>query len=214
MSNRNELLENNPIIPLVQADDPDTAVATSRALLAGGLQVVEVVFRTDRALECLQAVAEQVPEAVAGAGTVLTPEQAEAALQNGAKFIVCPGLDDEIVAVARDHGVPVYPGIMTPTELQHALNLGLDTVKFFPASIAGGIPALKALSSVFRTMRFMPTGGVSLSNLAEFLAVPAVIACGGSWLTPKDIIDAGEFDKITGLAADALRVARAAKRIQ
>jgi len=157
MSNKNELLENNPIIPLVQA---------------------------------------------------------EAALQHGAKFVVCPGLDDDIVAVAREHGVPVYPGIMTPTELQRALNLGLDTVKFFPASIAGGIPALKTLSSVFRTMRFMPTGGVSLSNLAEFLAVPAVIACGGSWLTPKDAIDAGEFDKITSLAADALRVARKAKGIQ
>ena len=139
--NINELLTNNPVVPLVQADDPAIAVATSRALAAGGLQVAEVVFRTDRALECLQAVADDVPEMIAGAGTVLSAEQARAAIDNGARFIVSPGLDDGVVAVAKDHGVPVYPGTMTPSEVQHAFNLGLDTVKFFPASIAGGVPA-------------------------------------------------------------------------
>ena len=148
---------------------------------------------------------------IAGAGTVLSAKQAEAALANGAKFIVSPGLDDGVVAVAKEHSVPVYPGIMTPSELQHAFNLGLDTVKFFPASIAGGIPALKALSSVFRTMRFMPTGGVSPGNLADFLAVPAVLACGGSWLTPKDAIDAGNYQAITDLAAAALEIANKAR---
>lgn len=211
MSQINKLLETSPVVPLVQADDPRIAVETSRALAAGGLTVVEVVFRTDRALECLQAVAEEVPEMIAGAGTVLSAKQAEAALANGAKFIVSPGLDDGVVAVAKEHSVPVYPGIMTPSELQHAFNLGLDTVKFFPASIAGGIPALKALSSVFRTMRFMPTGGVSPGNLADFLAVPAVLACGGSWLTPKDAIDAGNYQAITDLAAAALEIAKKAR---
>jgi len=207
----NKLLEKSPVVPLVQADDPRIAVETSRALAAGGLTVVEVVFRTDRALECLQAVADEVPEMIAGAGTVLSVAQAEAAIASGAKFIVSPGLDDDVVAVAKAHAVPVYPGIMTPSELQHAFNLGLDTVKFFPASIAGGIPAIKALSSVFRTMRFMPTGGVSPGNLADFLAVPAVLACGGSWLTPKDAIDAGNYDEIAKLAAEALAIAKQAR---
>lgn len=211
MPNINELLAKSMVVPLVQADDPTIAVEISRALAAGGLSVVEVVFRTDRALECLRAVADQVPEMIAGAGTVLTAAQAEAALANGAKFIVSPGLDDAVVAVARKHGVPIYPGIVTPSELQHAYNLGLDTVKFFPASIAGGIPALKALSSVFRTMRFMPTGGVSPDNLTDFLAVPAVLACGGSWLTPKDAIDAGNYEVITKLAAAALSIAKKAR---
>ncbi|MGB5448771.1 MAG: bifunctional 4-hydroxy-2-oxoglutarate aldolase/2-dehydro-3-deoxy-phosphogluconate aldolase [Woeseiaceae bacterium] len=209
--NITELLSNDPVVPLVQADDPTIAVKTSRALAAGGLKVAEVVFRTDRALECLQAVADDVPEMIAGAGTVLSAEQANAALDHGAKFIVSPGLDDGVVGVAKERGVPVYPGTMTPSEVQHAFNLGLDTVKFFPASIAGGVPALKALASVFRTMKFMPTGGVSPGNLADFLAVPAVLACGGSWLTPADKIAAGDYEAITKLAAEAVAIARKAR---
>ena len=211
MADNRKILADSPVVPLVQADDPDTAIATSRALSAGGLHVVEVVLRTDRALECLQAIATDVPGVIAGAGTVLTTAQAEAALQSGAKFIVCPGLDDRIVAMARERGVPVYPGIMTPTELQRAFNLGLDIVKFFPASIAGGIPALRALSSVFRDVSFMPTGGVSAANLADFLAIPAVVACGGSWLTPADAIADGNFGKVTELAAEAVTIARQAR---
>jgi 2-dehydro-3-deoxyphosphogluconate aldolase/(4S)-4-hydroxy-2-oxoglutarate aldolase len=209
--NISESFAANPVVPLVQADDPAVAVATSRALAAGGLQVAEVVLRTDRALECLQAVADEVPEMIAGAGTVLSAEQASAALASGAKFIVSPGLDDGVVAVAREHDVPVYPGTMTPSEVQRACNLGLDTVKFFPASIAGGVPALKVLASVFRAMKFMPTGGVSPGNLGEYLAVPAVLACGGSWLTPGDAIAAGNFDRITELAAQAVNIARQAR---
>ena len=204
-------LESAPVVPLVQADDPAIAVKTSRALAAGGLSVVEVVFRTDRALECLKAVAAEVPEMIAGAGTVLSASQAEAAFDAGAHFIVSPGLDDGVVAIAKEHGAPVYPGIFTPGELQHAHNLGLDVVKFFPASIAGGIPAIKALSSVFRTMRFMPTGGISPGNLADYLSVPAVLACGGSWLTPADAIASDNYDKITTLAEEALQIAAQAK---
>lgn len=207
----NNTLQAVPVVPLVQSDDPATAVLVSRALAAGGLTVAEVVFRTDRALECLQAVAEEVPEMIAGAGTVLTAEQANAAVDAGAKFIVSPGLDDGVVATAKARGVPVYPGIVTPSEVQHAHNLGLDVVKFFPASIAGGVPALKALSSVFRHMRFMPTGGVSPGNLAEFLAVPAVLACGGSWLTPADAIAKGDYDQISTLAREAVEIARQAR---
>jgi len=148
----NEILASRPVVPLIQADDPAVAVKTSQALASGGLKVVEVVFRTERALECLQAVAEQVPDVVAGAGTVLSADQANAAVDNGAKFIVSPGLDDGVVGVALERGVPVYPGTITPGEVQRAFNLGLDTVKFFPASLAGGVPMLKALGSVFRNM--------------------------------------------------------------
>ena len=199
------------VVPLVQADDPAIAVNISRALAAGGLGVAEVVLRTERALDCLRSVAEEVPEMIAGAGTVLSARQAEAAVDAGAQFIVSPGLDDGVVAVAKDRGVPVYPGIVTPGELQHAYNLGLEVVKFFPASIAGGVPALKALSSVFRTMRFMPTGGISPGNLADYLAVPAVLACGGSWLTPADAIASGDYGKLTTLAREALKIAAQAR---
>jgi len=207
----NKTLEAVPVVPLVQSDDPAVAVQVSRALAAGGLTVAEVVFRTDRALECLKAVADGVPEMIAGAGTVLSVDQARAAIAAGAQFIVSPGLDDGVVAVAKEQGVPVYPGIVSPSELQHAYNLGLNTVKFFPASIAGGVPAIKALASVFRTMRFMPTGGVSPGNLAEFLAVPAVLACGGSWLTPADAVASGNYEEITKLAQEAVQIATQAR---
>jgi len=205
-----QVLESIPVVPLVKAEDPATAIAISRALAAGGLTVVEVVFRTERALECLAAVADEVPEMIAGAGTVLTARQAEQALASGARFIVSPGLDESVVGVARTHDVPVFPGIATASELQKAYNLGLEVVKFFPASIAGGIPAIQALSSVFRTMKFMPTGGVSAKNLAEFLAVPAVLACGGSWLTPDDAVARGDWATISRLAAEAVAIARGA----
>lgn len=210
----NNTLQAVPVVPLVQSDDPATAVQISRALAAGGLTVAEVVLRTDRALECLKAVAEEVPEMTAGAGTVLNAEQADAAVDAGAKFIVSPGLDDGVIATAKARGVPVYPGILTPTELQHAHNVGLDVVKFFPASIAGGVPALKALSSVFRHMRFMPTGGVSPGNLADFLAIPAVLACGGSWLTPAAAIADGDYEQITALAKEAVELATQARGAQ
>lgn len=209
--NISKVLESVPVVPLVQADDPAVAIDVSRALAAGGLTVAEVVFRTDRALDCLRAVADDVPEMIAGAGTVLSAEQAQQAIDHGAKFVVSPGLDDGVVRTCQDAGVPVYPGTYTPSDIQHAFNLGLDVVKFFPASIAGGIPALKAVAGVFRTMRFMPTGGVSAANLAEFLAVPSVLACGGSWLTPADAVAAGDFQKITALAEEAIAIARSVR---
>jgi 2-dehydro-3-deoxyphosphogluconate aldolase/(4S)-4-hydroxy-2-oxoglutarate aldolase len=195
----------------VQADDPGLAIEISRALVGGGLKVVEVVFRTDRALDCLREVAAQIPGVIVGAGTVLSAAQAESALDNGAKFLVSPGLDDDVVRIATERAVPLYPGTMTATEIQHAYNLGLRTVKFFPASIAGGVPALKAFSSVFRSMRFMPTGGVSVQNLSDYLSVPAVLACGGSWLTPADAVEARNFDVIRKLAEDAVRIAQKAR---
>ncbi len=207
----NTIFQTIPVVPLIQADNPEIAVRISIALAAGGLTVAEVVLRTDRALDCLAAVADRVPQMVAGAGTVLNAAQVESAVAAGARFIVSPGLDEGVVAASKNRGVPVYPGVVTPSEVQRAFNLGLDVVKFFPATISGGIPALKALSSVFRKMRFMPTGGISPGNLAEFLALPSVLACGGSWLTPADAIATGEYDQITKLAKEAVAIATQAR---
>jgi 2-dehydro-3-deoxyphosphogluconate aldolase/(4S)-4-hydroxy-2-oxoglutarate aldolase len=204
-------LTNAPVVPLVQSEHPDEALHITNALSAGGLGVIEVVLRTEAAVECLRHVAANASDAVVGAGTVLTAEQAEAVVAAGAQFIVSPGLDDGVVAVAKAHGLPVYPGCATPSEVQHAWNLGLRAVKFFPASLVGGVPMLKALGSVFRGMRFMPTGGVSAKNLGEFLAVPAVLACGGSWLTPAEDIKAGNFAAVTALAQEALTIAKQAR---
>lgn len=203
-------LENKRVVPLVQSDDPKTALKISEALLEGGLDVLEVVLRTDAALDCLEAIAKEFPDAHVGAGTVLSADQSKDVIQRGASFIVSPGLDPASVAVANDAGLPILPGISTATELQQAWNLGLRTVKLFPASLVGGPKMAKALSSVFRDVRFMPTGGVSPANLHEYLAVPAVLACGGSWLTPADAIAAGDFAKITELAKDAIKIAQSA----
>lgn len=201
------VLLQTPVVPLVKAEDPATAIEISRALAAGGLPVVEVLFRTDRALECLKAVASDVPEVIAGAGTVLTAEQARQALDSGAKFIVSPGLDDDVVRVSVDGDAAVFPGVATAGEFQHAHKLGLDIVKFFPASIAGGVAAIKAFAGVFRHMRIMPTGGISAANLADYLSLPSVLACGGSWLTPDDAVAGGDFDTITRLAEEATAIA-------
>ncbi len=209
--NLEKLLIAAPVVPLVQAEDPDVAVSISQALASGGLKVIEVVLRTERALDCLREVASQVADVIVGAGTVLTAAQAEQALDNGAKFLVSPGLEDGVVRVARERDVPVYPGTVTASEIQRAYNLGLRTVKFFPASIAGGVPALKAFAGVFREMRFMPTGGVSAENLADYLGVPAVLACGGSWLTPAKSIEARDFEAISKLASDAVNIAKSVR---
>ncbi len=207
MSDLNSRLAKAPIVPLVQADDPEVAIATTRALAAGGLTVIEVVLRTPAAMECLHAICELDDDIVVGAGTVLSGAQASAVLEKGAQFIVSPGLDESIVGVAQDNGVAVFPGVMTPSEAMQARNLGVRVVKLFPASIAGGIPALKALGSVFGDLQFMPTGGVSAGNLANFLALKSVLACGGSWLTPAAEIAAGNYDEVTRLAHEAVAIA-------
>jgi len=200
-------LKAKKVVPLVQSDDPKTALKVSEALLEGGLDVLEVVLRTDAAFDCLEAIAKEFPHAHVGAGTVLSADQSKEVIRRGATFIVSPGLDPASVDVAKDAGIPILPGISTATELQSAWNMGLRTVKLFPASVVGGPKMLKALSSVFKDVEFMPTGGVNPNNLKEHLAIPAVLACGGSWLTPKDAIEAGNFGTITQLAKDAIAIA-------
>ncbi len=206
-----ERLGNAPIVPLVQADDPATAVATAEALHKGGLSVIEVVMRTPAALDCMREIIQSVPQVIVGAGTVLSAGQTREVLDVGAAFVVSPGLDQGVVSIAQAAGVPVYPGIATPSECQRAHNLGLDAVKFFPATLNGGVAMLKALGSVFRTIRFMPTGGISANNLAEYLALPSVLACGGSWLTPASEVAAGNFAAVTRLAEEALSIAAHAR---
>lgn len=203
-----ELLEHTPLVPLIQADDPEVALKTVKALQAGGLNVVEVVLRTEGAMKCLEAIARDAPGAVVGAGTVLTLEQAKAVVTRGAQFVVSPGLEEEIVAFCQSRSIDVLPGTVTATEVQRAWNLGLRVVKFFPAGLSGGPSMLWALSSVFRGMRFMPTGGVNADNLGQYMEVPAVLACGGSWMTPADEIHAGNYEAITQHARAALATAR------
>lgn len=196
-----------PIVPLIGDDDAARAVKTARALSEGGLRVVEVVLRSPGAQKGMEAILSETKGMLIGAGTVLTLEQAKSVIASGAQFIVCPGLVDEIVEYCIAEGVPIYPGTMTAGEVQRAYAMGLRTVKFFPASLAGGVPMLKAFSSVFGEMRFMPTGGVSASNLSDFLALPSVIACGGSWLTPVDALESEDYARITALAEEAVRIA-------
>ena len=196
-----------PVVPLIQADDSDVAIATAKALVAGRLTVLEVVLRTKAALCCLRDVSTAVPDAIVGAGTVLSEAQAHASIEAGAAFLVSPGLDPNVVAAAKSAGIDAIPGVATATEAQAGYNLGLPVLKFFPAGQAGGVPMLRALAAVFRDMRFMPTGGVSAENLADYLAVDAVIACGGSWLTPKSAIADGDFETVTRLAAEACAIA-------
>ena len=205
-------LSATPVVPLVGEEDTDTALRTAEALGAGGLSVIEVVMRSPGAQKGMEAIIQGTDGMIVGAGTVLTLDQCKSVLDSGAQFIVCPGLVDEIVEHCLTLSVPIYPGTMTAGEIQRAYALGLREVKFFPAGLAGGVPMLKAFSSVFREMRFMPTGGVSAANLADFLALPSVLACGGSWLTPKDAISAGDFGKISDLAKEAVSIAAAARQ--
>ena len=204
-------LESAPVVPLVVPDDPETAIKTTQALVAGGLTVIEVVLRTPEAVECLSEVVSAVPDAIVGAGTVLSERQAAEVVFAGAQFIVSPGLYAPVVEFAQSARLPIFPGVATASEAQNAWNMGLRSLKFFPASLAGGPAMLKAIGSVFKDVKFMPTGGVSAGNLAEYLALPNVLACGGSWLTPKSAIAEGNYQIITDLAAQAVAIARKAR---
>ncbi|MEM6267176.1 MAG: bifunctional 4-hydroxy-2-oxoglutarate aldolase/2-dehydro-3-deoxy-phosphogluconate aldolase [Pseudomonadota bacterium] len=205
-------LQTAPIVPLIDPADPVSAVQTAQALAAGGVTVIEVVMRSPAAQAGMEAVVAETSEVMVGAGTVLTLEQARSVHASGAQFIVSPGLVDDIALYCMAEGIPCLPGTMTPSEMQRAHALGLRTVKFFPAGLAGGTSLLKAVSGVFRELRFMPTGGVSAENLADYLALPNVLACGGSWLTPKEAIAAKDYALITALAREALMLAHETQR--
>ena len=196
-------ISESQIVPVVVLENAEDAVPAARALLAGGITVMEITFRTAAAADSIKAVAEEVPGMLVGAGTVITLEQCKKAVECGAKFIVSPGYDEEVVSWCCDNGVAVTPGCVTPPEIMMALKHNLKVLKFFPANVYGGLGALKALSGPFGGVKFIPTGGVSAANIAEFIASPSVFAVGGSWICPKKDISEHNFDKITALCKES-----------
>lgn len=190
------------VVPVVVLDDVKDVVATAKALLAGGVDVMEITFRT-AAADSIKAVAENCPDMLVGAGTVITLDQCKQAVECGAKFIVSPGFDEEVVRWCVERSVPITPGCVTPSEIMAAMKLGLTVVKFFPAGVYGGLSAMKALSGPFGGIKFIPTGGVNSHNIGEFIAAPFIHAVGGSWVCPKADIAAGNFEKITTLCKQA-----------
>ncbi len=194
------------IVPVVVLENAEDAVATAKAMLQGGVDVMEITFRTAAAPESIRRVAAEVPDMLVGAGTVVTLDQCKQAVECGAKFIVSPGYDEEVVSWCCDNGIPMTPGCVTPTEIMMALKHGLRVLKFFPANVYGGLAALKSLSGPFGGVRFIPTGGVGPGNLAEFAAAPMVHAVGGSWVCPKGDIGAHAFEKNETLCREARQI--------
>ena len=192
------------IIPVIALDDAGDAAPLAEALLNGGISCAEVTFRTAAAEETIRKISEDYPEMLVGAGTVLTTEQADSAVAAGAKFIVSPGLNPVTVKYCQAKGVPVIPGIMTPSEIELALSLGLTEVKFFPAEPAGGLKYIRAIAAPYTMMKFMPTGGINAKNLTNYLDFKKIIACGGSWMVNKDMIAAKDWAGITALTKEAV----------
>lgn len=192
------------IVPVIKIEDVEKAVPLAKALCEGGLPCAEVTFRTAQAEEAIRRITEAVPEMLVGAGTVLTTEQVDRAVGAGAKFIVSPGFNRKIVTYCIEKGVPVTPGCSSPSDVEQALECGLDVVKFFPAEAAGGLPMIKAMCGPYTTLKFMPTGGISAKNLNEYLSFKKILACGGSWMVKEDLIQNGDFAAITTLAREAV----------
>lgn len=201
------------VVPVVVLDDAKDAAPLAKALCDGGLACAEVTFRTEAAEESIRIMTSQYPEMIVGAGTVLTKEQVDRAVAAGARFIVTPGLDPEIVRYCMEKGVPVTPGVVTPSELAQAYALGLRLVKFFPAEPSGGLPMIKALAAPYNMMQFMPTGGISAATLTDYLHYEKIFACGGSWMVKGSLIKAGEFDKITELTREAVELVHTVREV-
>ena len=196
------------LLPVVVLERAEDAAPLAKALLKGGLAVAEVTFRTSAAAEAIARIRKDAPDMLVGAGTVLTRQQLDDAGAADAQFIVTPGFNPVIVEAAQAAGLPIVPGVNNPTGVEQAMVYGLDTVKFFPAEPSGGVPFIKALTGPYPGMRFVPTGGVSAANLASYLAVPAVLACGGSWMVDAKLIRDGNFEEISRLTAEAVALTR------
>ncbi len=195
------------VVPVVVLNDADDAIPLADALIKGGLPCAEVTFRTDAAEESIRRICESFPDMLVGAGTVLTTEQVERAYKAGAKFIVSPGFDPEIIDYCISIGLPVLPGCITPSEIAQAVKRGLKVVKFFPAEQSGGVAMIKAMAAPYSMVKFMPTGGISTKNLADYLSCDKILCCGGSWMVKEDLIKSGSFDKITDMTREATALA-------
>lgn len=200
------------VVPVVVLDDAEDAAPLAEALVKGGLPCAEVTFRTEAAEESIRIMSEKYPEMLIGAGTVLTTEQVDRAVAAGAKFIVSPGFDPEIVDYCMEKNIPVFPGCVSPSEVAQAVKRGLKVVKFFPAEQAGGLAMLKAMAAPYTMLKFMPTGGINTKNLKEYLGFSKILCCGGSWMVKGDMIKNKEFDKITEMTREATELAAAARR--
>jgi 2-dehydro-3-deoxyphosphogluconate aldolase/(4S)-4-hydroxy-2-oxoglutarate aldolase len=196
------------IVPVIVIDDPADAVPLGQALVAGGLSCAEITFRTERAGEALRRLTAELPSLLAGAGTVLSPQQAALARDSGAQFVVAPGFNPRVVDYCLANNIPVFPGVCTPTEVEAAMEKGLRVLKFFPAEPAGGLSYLKAMSAPYVDVEFMPTGGINAENIGSYLAFKKVVACGGSWMAPTDWISAKQFDRIREESRRAAAAAR------
>lgn len=203
-----QVMQDSPVIPVIVLTDAKQAVLLARALVAGGIRMLEVTLRTPQALACIEAIARDVPEAVVGAGTVRSALDVHACAMAGARFLVSPGYTHAVAQACRDAGLPLLPGVATGSEIMMAQEDGLGQLKFFPAMQAGGAAMLKAWGGPFGGVRFCPTGGVTAANAAEFLALPNVECVGGSWLTPADVLARGNWAQVTALASQACRLPR------
>lgn len=203
-----ERIKEMGIVPVVVIDDVKNAIPLAKALCEGGLPCAEVTFRTDAAEEAIRIMAEQFPDMLIGAGTVLTIDQVDRAVAAGAKFIVSPGLNPNIVKYCVDKGILITPGCMSPSDIEIALENGLEVVKFFPAEPAGGLKMIKAIAAPYVNMKFMPTGGINIKNVKEYLLYDRIVACGGSWMVKDSLMKSGEFDKITELVKEAVQVVK------
>lgn len=196
------------IVPVVVLDDAKDAEPLAKALCEGGLPCAEVTFRTEAAEESIRIISKKYPEMLVGAGTVLTIEQVDRAVAAGAKFIVSPGFNPRIVKYCLDKNIPVTPGTQTPSEMEQALEMGLDVVKFFPAEPAGGLSMIKAVAAPYTKLKFMPTGGINLSNVEDYLKYDRILACGGSWMVKGNLVKEGKFDEIQKMTADAAEMVK------
>ena len=200
------------VVPVVVLEDAEDALPLAQALTEGGLPCAEVTFRTEAAEESIRRMREKYPDMLVGAGTVLTTEQVDRAVKAGAKFIVSPGFDPEIVDYCLGKEIPVFPGCTTPSELAQAVKRGMKVVKFFPAEQAGGVAMIKAMAAPYNTVKFMPTGGISAKNLKEYLEYDKILCCGGSWMVKGDMIRNGEFGKIKELTEEAVKLAASIRK--
>lgn len=208
MNTITEQLGRYGIVPVVVLNDAGKALSLAKALCNGGLPCAEVTFRTDAAEESIRLMSREFPDMLIGAGTVLSTEQADRAIAAGAKFIVSPGLNPKVVTHCQKKNIPIIPGVVTPSEMEQAMELGLKIVKFFPAEPSGGLAMIKAVAAPYTMLKFMPTGGINAKNVRDYLAYDKILACGGSWMVKGSLIDEDRFDEIEAMCREAVEIVK------